>query len=139
MYFKKEINKKGWIRITEAVVAILIMASVLIVIYTNQTPQVNISNYVYDLQIKLLNGVADRADLRNAVISGDISFMKTNYFDLGIPKNFDYNITICKIGDPCNSAPNVNTAVYVEDRIISSNLQKYEPKMLRLYIWEKQV
>ena len=138
MRFEKKVGKKGWIRITEAVVAILIMASVLIVLYVNDTPQVNVSDYVYDLQVRLLTDVADRDDLRNATIYSDYNYLKTTYFDLNIPQNFNYNISICNLGDPCNYAPDVDNAIFVEDRIISSTLSSYQPKMLRLYIWENR-
>jgi len=138
MRFEKKVGKKGWIRITEAVVAILIMASVLIVLYVNDTPQVEISDYVYDLQVRLLTDVADRDDLRNATIYGDVDYLKTNFFNDNIPQNFNYNISICSLEDSCNYAPDVDTAIFVEDRIISSTLSSYQPKMLRLYVWENR-
>jgi hypothetical protein len=141
MRFKNGVNKRGWIRITEAVVAILIMASVLIVLYTNETPQISLSDYVYDLQIRLLTEVADRADLREATLNSTVDDINTTlkqYFDESIPTNFVYNISVCDLGDLCTYAPNVETEVYVEDRIISSSLTTYSPKMLRLYIWEKR-
>jgi hypothetical protein len=139
MYLEKRVNKKGWIRITEAVVAILIMASVLIVIYTNQTPRVSFSEYVYDLQARLLTEVADNNLWRNATINSNVSYLKENYFDLNIPSFFDYNITICDLENSasCVFFPDTEKEVYVEDRIISSTLETYDPKLLRLYIWEK--
>jgi hypothetical protein len=135
-------NKRGWIRITEAVVAILIMASVLIVIYTNEAPQVSYTDYVYDLQVRLLMDVADNPILRNATLFSNTTHNDTalvDYFDASIPTNFNYRIYVCNLSaESCNLNLNITEEVYVEDRIISSNLQKYEPKLLRLYIWEKR-
>jgi len=140
MFFGKA-NKKGWIRITEAVIAILIMASVLIVMYTNETPQVSYSDYVYNLQIRILMDVADRAELRNATLYSTETSLDPKlkeYFDESIPSNFAYNVTVCSLSaDRCTLDIDTTKEIFVEDRIISSNLEKYDPKLLRLYIWEK--
>jgi hypothetical protein len=140
MFFKK--NKRGWIRITEAVVAILIMASVLIVMYTNDTPSLSYSDYVFNLQTRILMDVADRADLRNATLYSnepDLHPKLKEYFDSSIPSNFNYTVVVCSLSASVCSADltSVEKEIFVEDRIISSNLEKYDPKMLRLYIWEK--
>lgn len=144
MFFrKKEMNKSGWIRITEAVVAILIMASVLIVLYTNGAPQVSYTDYVYDLQIRLLMDVADSPSLRNATLHSNDSINGNHpdlirYFKDTIPQNFNFTIIVCNLSaTSCNADINTEREVYVEDRIISSNLEVYSPKLLRLYIWEK--
>lgn len=136
-------NKRGWIRITEAVVAILIMSSVLIVLYTNETPNVSYSDYVFNLQTRILMDVADRADLRNATLYSTETAIQPKlkeYFDLSIPSNFNYTVIVCSLSAPsCNAnLVGIEKEIFVEDRIISSNLEKYDPKMLRLYIWEKQ-
>lgn len=142
MFNKKRMNKSGWIRITEAVVAILIMASVLIVLYTNEAPQVSYTDYVYDLQTRLLMDVADSPVLRNATLYSNETHNETalvTYFDNSIPVNFNYKIIVCNLSaTSCNADINVEQEVYVEDRIISSNLEVYSPKLLRLYIWEKR-
>ena len=126
----------------EAVTAILIMASVLIVLYTNETPQVSYTDYVYDLQIRLLMDVADNPVLRNATLYSngtDIQEDLKKYFNESIPTNFNHSVFVCYLNaTSCNLDLNITEEVYVEDRIISSNLVKYEPKLLRLYIWEKR-
>lgn len=135
-------NKKGWIRITEAVVAILIMASVLIVLYTNETPQVSYSDYVYDLQVRLLIDIADDDLLRNATLYSNETHNESRlieYFDANVPVNFNYAVLVCDLSSlNCNRDINTTEEVFVEDRIISSNLEIYDPKLLRLYIWEKR-
>lgn len=141
MQFGSSINKKGWIRITEAVVAILIMASVLIVLYTNEVPQISYSEYVYELQVRLLTDVADNPVLRNATLYSNETYIQEalrNYFRDSIPSNFNYSILVCNLSVVCNYALDVSQEIYVEERIISSNLERYDPKLLRLYVWEKE-
>lgn len=142
-YFMSPMGKKGWIRITEAIVAILIMSSVLIVMYTKDVPQVSYSDYVYNLQTRILMDVADRDNLRSATLSSTESLTNQtllDYFDESIPSNFNYTVKVCSLSAvTCNAnIGDVPSEIFVEDRIISSNLQKYDPKMLRLYIWEKK-
>ena len=138
---KFKMNKRGWIRIMEAVVAILIMASVLIVIYTNSPEDQSYSDYVYAIQIRILDDVALSDYLRNETLhSSESSVSPTLIGNIStmIPSNFNFSVSVCSLNSAsCLFKENIESEVFVEDRIISSNLTKYEPKMLRLFIWEK--
>ena len=133
-------GRRGWIRIMEAVTAILIMASVLIVLYTNNAPEVDYSAYVYNLQIGILLDIADNALLRNDTLNANETSL-SNFVNESLPQNFNFSVRICDISSTnCLLDSSVNTGaaeVYVEDRIISSNLVKYDPKIVRLFVWEK--
>lgn len=141
MLLEKRMNKRGWIRIMEAVVAILIMASVLIVLYTNNAPQVSFSSYVSDLQIRILGDVADSPKLRNEVLASPDGGNTTDlviFMRDSIPTNFNFAVKVCNLSNSgCLLGQTLDQEVFVEDRIISSNLTSYNPKMLRLFIWEK--
>ena len=134
-------NKRGWIRIMEAVVAILIMASVLIVLYTNNTPQVSYAQYISDLQIRILDDVALSPELRNATLFSNETYIQpllNNSVFSKVPSNFDYALVVCSLTNSnCVFPNNLTQEVYVEDRIISSNLQNYNPKILRFFIWSR--
>ena len=138
-------NKRGWIRIMEAVTAILIMASVLIVLYTNNVPEVDYSGYVYNLQIGILIDIAQDDILRNETLKStevpnNVSLMLVNFVKQKLPENFDFDLRVCNISSTSclsENASKVESQVYVEDRIISSNLEKYDPKIIRLFVWEK--
>ena len=131
-------NKRGWVRVTEAVVAILIMASVLIVLYTSDVPNISYADYVYELQVRILTELANRDDLRNATLYSNENYLRT-YFNESIPENFDFNFSICNLNEnSCGVSPDVNIEVFVEDKIVSSNLVKYNPKLVRFYVWQKQ-
>ncbi len=141
MLLEKRMNKRGWIRIMEAVVAILIMASVLIVLYTNNAPQVSFSSYISDLQIRILGDVADSPKLRNEVLASEEGGNTTDlvvFMRDSIPTNFNFAVRVCSLENSgCPLGQSLDQEVFVEDRIISSNLTTYDPKMLRLFIWEK--
>lgn len=138
-------RKKGWIRIMEAVTAILIMASVLIVVYTNNAPEADYSGYVYNLQIGILMDIAGDEFLRNETLKStevpdNVSSSLEAFVRQKLPENFDFDLRVCNISSTTcvsENASKINSQVYVEDRIISSNLQKYDPKILRLFVWER--
>jgi len=129
----------------EAVTAILIMASVLIVLYTNNVPEVDYSGYVYNLQIGILIDIAQDDILRNETLKStevpnNVSLMLVNFVKQKLPENFDFDLRVCNISSTSclsENASKVESQVYVEDRIISSNLEKYDPKIIRLFVWEK--
>ena len=142
MFFGKKINgKRGWIRITEAVTAILILASVLIVMYTNNAPQVSFSSYVDDLQLRILSDVAANPTIRNEVLNapeGGNTTLLNSFIGNSTPSNFNFQVKVCSLTNSgCLLGQTLTQEVFVEDRIISSNLSSYNPKMLRLFMWEK--
>lgn len=126
----------------EAVVAILIMTSVLIIIYTNNPSDETYSDYVYNLQIRILDDVASSGELRNATLFFDEGGKATltNAIAKMVPANFNFSISVCDLSSPncLTSVESGDSDVFVEDRIISSNYEKYRPKILRLFIWEKK-
>lgn len=138
-FFRKE--KKGWLKFTEAVVAIMIMSSVLIVLYVNNTPEESYSGYVSDLQVRILMDIEDNDKLRDAVLTSSEEEINPNlsvFFEEFVPKNFNYTLLVCNISNMyCNKRIETPFEVYVEDKIISSTINNYDPKLLRFYVWRK--
>lgn len=132
-------GKRGWLRILEAVIAVLILSSVLVVLYTNKTPQRDESSIIYNLQVKILDGIASNANLRNATLYSNETYIESDlddYVDSKVPKNYNYSIRVCSLSNTdCSLQYTWAGEIYAEDRIISSNLEVYEPKFLRLFIW----
>jgi len=132
-------NKRGWIRIVEASVGILIVAGVLLTLYAQQANTKDLSTEIYELQIHILNEIAE--NYRNEILASDEVSPKMNEFiNEKIPENFDFIIRICPISGVCGlgeDGPEYGN-VYTEERVVSANLEKYYPKKIKLYIWEGQ-
>jgi hypothetical protein len=130
--------KRGWMRILESVIAVLIMASVLIVIYTNKPVAISYSDYVSNLEINLLDNIGSNESLRAAVLDSNTSFLK-NYIVANIPSNFNSDVVVCNLDQSSNCIISISSSkeVFVEGRMISANLTKYDPKLVRIYVWEK--
>ena len=145
-------------RILEATIAVMIVAGVLVVVYSNQVDRgIDQSDYFFSLQRQILMDVSSRSDLRLAVLmvefenEFDSNFEKVNDFiNSSIPEAFNYSIRICVLGsevDFCkmNDGDYIATRdkdIFVEEVVISSDLgnqrgeEYYAPKKLRLFVWE---
>jgi len=139
-------DKKGWVKILEATIAVLIVSGVLVVVYSEQTDKeiIGPEDYIHSLQKQILMDISSRNDLRNYVLSENISALK-NYTSGKIPPAFNYSLKICNLTSPpspckMDSADFIATKeknVYVEETIISADFTEgYNPKKVRIFIWE---
>ena len=129
-------KKRGWLRIMEAVIAILILSSIMLLLYINNVPQKSVSSSIGDLQSRVLDEMSSRADLRDAVLLNNSEDLLA-FVSPKIPSNFNYTLIVCDLSSPCQFSPSTTKEVYVEDRIVSANLGTYSPKVVRLFVWEK--
>ena len=136
-------NKRGWIEIVEAFVAILLVVGVVLVVVNNQTSNTDISDQVYKVQVSILREIelndTMRADILNA---GDVPI---NWDDSNFPSSVKNTIIertpgylnctakICDIADACSMQINTNKNVYSQPVTISSTLQGVGYRKLNLF------
>lgn len=126
-------DKKAWIRIAEAAIAIMLLASVILVLMTRQARPKDIAGAMYKLQHTILDEASRNESVRNAVLSGQVPTINS-FIQERLPGGFGFNISICNPGERCN-AEVPEKEIYVDDIIISSTLQQYNPKKLKFYAW----
>lgn len=132
-----KINKKAWLRILEAFLAVIIVLSAILIIMVKQTPKTDISGEVYETQRKVLDIISKNDSLRDNILIQDNTKINNLIFDL-IPKNWNYSTSICNISLICPNPFQVHeTDVYTTEIIVTSNLTKYSPKKLRFFVWAK--
>ena len=137
-------NNRGWIRILEATIAVLMVTGILIVVYsrhndTNPSPE----DYIYSLQKQILKDISSRSDLRNYVLTENTNLLD-NYVDKKIPKTLNYSLKVCNLTNPptpckLDAAEFIATKdddIYVEEVIISADFEIYDPKVVKLFVWE---
>ena len=133
--FKKMIkNKKAWLRIVEAFIAVLIVAGVLLFTIT-KVPEQDKSSEIHSMQRSVLRQVSTNNSLRGEIINED----KTNtesFIREQIPGKWSLNIQICDIENICKMEDYMEKEVYVDEILISSNLSEFKPKKLKLFMWE---
>jgi hypothetical protein len=130
-------NKKGWLRIMEAFLAVMIIVGAIAIIYTNQRGESGESAYIKDLQNQIIQDISQNEDLRNAILSNDASPLN-EFINKSIPASLNFTIKICAIDAVCaleTTAELVKKDIYAQERVISGSLSVYNPKRFRLFVW----
>ncbi len=135
---RKEKSKKGWLRILEAFIAIILITSVLVVLYSRTIERPRRVEEIYNLQETILGEVASSNKLREAVINNRTEEIKS-FIERRIPGGFNFTIEICEVNEICELGEyrEEGEEVYSSERIISSTLEIYQPKKLKIFMWEE--
>lgn len=130
-------NKRGWLRIFEAVISIMLVTSVVLVLYSKQQ-KTDISDQIYSLEKKVLDEISYNESLRNSALSGDNTTL-TNFAISKVPKIFNTSISVCDLNleSYCRLSLVVDKNIYVSESVLSSNITSYSPKRVRIYVWER--
>ncbi len=131
-------NKRGWIKITEAILGILMLTGLLLVLYDSRSnvfdEEEKLSEYMNDI---LLN-IAENETLRSFVIADDV-FSLEDFVSQKFATGINFSVQVCNFsktqGCVDSGVPTEDKQVYTEERIIGSTLEEYNPKILRLYVW----
>jgi len=127
-------NKKGWIKIVEAFMAIMIIAAVMLTIYTRQ-PERSVNQEIIKIEDSILDEISQNNIMRQKILDGD-NASSMFFVQARIPDNLNFSVKICNVDDICG-IETYRKEVYARERIISSTLKQYSPKKIRLFMWEK--
>jgi len=127
-------NKKGWLRIVEASIAILIIASAtLLIIYKEPTKS---AADVHEIQRNILELAVLNESIRASILRDDVLSVEL-YIEENTPSNWNYTIRICEVDEVCGMPFYINEDVYADEILVAANLTKYSPKKLKMFMWEK--
>ena len=143
-------NKKGWIRIVEAFLAVLLVAAVLVLIVNQNTAQQNDpSSRVYGYGIYALRSIELNDTLRSEIVGVSDSSLPLTSNQTNFPSDINNSINnatlsalsctseICLTNSTCSFWMNVGKDVYAQRIFIASNLSVYNPRQLKLFCWFK--
>jgi len=125
-------NKKGWLKIVEAFIAVLLIASVVVMIYTGYK-KAGDKSQILKIEDGLLDEITQNNAFRLDILAKDNVDIE-NFIRGKIPGGLNFTVKICDIQEVCNV--DYIPEVYVRERIVSSTLQDYSPKRIRLFMWE---
>ena len=137
-------SKQGWIRILEATIAVLMVSGILIKVYSKHIDKsTGLEDYIYSLQRQILRDISSRSDMRSYVLTENISILD-DYVNGKIPETFNYSLKICNFTTPptpCKLSAEEFIAtrdndIYAEETVISADFETYDPKKVKLFIWE---
>jgi len=132
-------NKKGFIRILEAIFAIMLIMGAVLIIISNNLQTSDISEEAYEKQRYILEIISNNESMRNEIISPDGDLGKTNEFiKKTMPSSWKYSVCVTSVDQICSpgDVPN-DKELYVSETIISSSLEidYTASKKLRLFVW----
>jgi hypothetical protein len=138
------VNKRGWIRIIEAFIAVLLISVfVLIAIDGKKSIQEDFSSEIYTNQISILKEIQLNSSLRNEILNLETLPLEGENLPESIKNKINekklgvLNCTgkICEIGLECELENYEEKEIYVESLFISSNYEKFAPRQLKLFCW----
>ncbi len=137
---KHKKDKKAWLKVVEAVIAILIVLSAILYVTISYAPKKDISTVAYDKEKYILNAISKDENLREKILSNDNTEINA-FTNKLIPSSWGFETRICDINDICEglSIP-PDKEVYASEIVITSYVgavSKYDPKKLRMFVWVK--
>ncbi len=146
-------GKRGWIRIVEAFVAILLIAGTLLIVINKGYIGQDNSEKIYTIEKSILREIQLDSELRNEIIelnlsqhSSGIEYNVDNPSGL-FPQNviervnqrkpdyLDCVSKICYLEKVCALDNYPDSEVYSQSVAISTDLETYDPKQLKLFCW----
>ena len=142
-------NKRGWLRIVEVFIAIFLMTGVLVIIIDRKAfEERDIFVEVYEMQISILSSIQLNESLREDILLSSLPVswenFETNGLSLvkdkiisGTENDFNCEAKLCSLDDSCFLEVSGTEDVYVQSSVISSNLETYGPRQLKLFCFQK--
>jgi hypothetical protein len=131
-------NKRGWIKILEAFIAILLIAGVLLVVINKGYFERNdFSIRVYEAQIAVLREIELDDGLRTDILNsiGEVPESVLNKIKERIPDYLTCESKICDLNEICEINKDIEKDVYAQAVAITADLETYNPKQLKLFCW----
>lgn len=131
-------SKRALLRIVEAVLAIVIIASVSVYLYNQQIRKPNIQEDIYNLEGSILREISSNNELREDILKGN-STNANKTIESRMPGSLEFTTRICEPEDVCGMTAylGLEKEVYAKDTFISATLTTYSPKKFKIFVWMK--
>jgi hypothetical protein len=136
-------NKKGWIKVVESFISIMLLASILFLVGGEIKTDAGYSSFFEDKQFELLQGIQKNDSLRTEVVgftnyplnSSSVGFPTglKNYVNHSEIHGLSCMLRICKNDDECNLNLNSGSEIYTSKVLVTSNLTIFNPQIVKLF------
>ena len=133
------VNKKGYMKTVEAIIAVILFFSVVLILVGVYSPEEEATpEDIKTIQNAVLNTIESSPEIRNNIILNQSNALSAE-LDTIIPNNLNYLFTICDSSfDTCPPPPiDPEKTVYVSSLVISSTYQQYNNTLFRLFLYRK--
>ncbi len=131
------VNRSGFIRIAELLIAISILSVMLILFYRQSVPKQETQD-LGEFARDILADIGTRENLRSEIMSSQekvqLMFKTTAFINASLPDYILFELRACDISSVCGQSTFVGD-VYSAERIISADKGKFDPIKLRLFLW----
>ena len=139
-------DKSGWIRILEAFTMILLITVIFLMVLDRDSPE-DFSQEIYEKEQEILRRIQLNDSLRESVLSFNLNTLPIEWENIPqdlkekiiskTPSYLNCEAKICNVNDICILSETSNENVYAKSIIITSTLEKYSPRKLKLFCSEK--
>jgi len=137
-------NNKGWIRIVEAFIAVMMIFAALLIIISRQGQQDDYREEIIKLQSSIISQISQDDTLRSEILGNNISGTE-KYISGAIPRNINFSVAICPYlyvcPNPVNYSYILDKDVYSDEVLIAANLTYFNEtnaKKLKIFFWEEK-
>ena len=139
-------NKSGLIRIIEAFTMILIITGIMLtVLNKGYISKSDNSEKIYENEQAILREIQLNNSLRNEILAFEDLPVEWENFPTNLkneiiseaPINFECQAKICGLNEICGLSEEIEKEIYVQKTIITASLEKYSPRELKVFCWEK--
>ena len=141
-------GKRGWIKIVEAFVAVLLITGILLLIISQSNVSENrFDSDIYNKELNILRKVQLNDTLRNSVLGAsvpvasiDVEFpldVSTRIYD-DTPSYLECISKICTLENSCTlegAEIEIKKDIYTRSVSVFSNSTTYSPRQLKLFCW----
>ena len=144
-------NKKGWIRIVEVFVSIILLTGILLVIISANSPkQTNLQDEITIKEGAILRDIELNSNMRTQILSISQNNLPLEWNDLNsqlsdvtdrinelVPANLECRAKLCRLNDNCLISWSPKGNLYAKSVVISADLDIYSPRQLKLFCTPK--
>jgi hypothetical protein len=136
-------NKKGWLKIVEAFIAVMLILATLLILLARQNSSSEMEKEITLLQTSILSSISKDEALRDEILTDSSPLTQTKAYVKGvIPSWLDFRVQVCESGVICaltDVAPEViaSREIYSQNILIVATINNNQPKQLKLFLWRK--
>lgn len=128
-------KKRGWTRVIEVFVAVMLLMGVLTVILQQQEIESeNRFKEIYEKQHSVTKEIQMNQSMRSSIISGQITKEINSTIEKRL-KEMECKPKICTMDQECQIQNNIEEEIYAQTTKIYSNTTHYKPKKIKIFCW----
>jgi hypothetical protein len=143
-------NRRGWVKLVEAFLSILLITGVMIIIINQQkTLTSDTRSAISDYEVYMLRSIELNEALRGEILGISESSLPVNQDSEDFPEDIEEEVEdltpgafsceakICSLSDVCSLEAKKGADVYAQKIFITSTHQIYSQRQLKLFCWAK--